>query len=442
MLSKILAVAKNELLVSVKSKAFIIGLISMPILMGGMIVVQIAFKDQVDISDRKVAIVDRSGFLFDALENSNEWRNENHVYQGSGDEGRKQVQPRFILERYEETGDLGATELALSERVRKKELFAFLIIDERVLDPEKVEAESGHTLAYHTETPTFRELPNWLQYNIHEAVIGKRFENAEMDAALVRSLNKRVDLTSLGLVKLKEDGGVEKAKKENKLQTFGVPVASLMAMFMLVMMTAPALLNQVLEEKMQKISEVLVSSVTPFELMMGKLLGIVCTALALSALYSGTAYYATVRFGVADLVSPEIYAWFIFFLVLALFIYGAIFSAVGAACSEIKDSQNLMMPVMIFLMVPMFTFSIVLQSPSGTFATLVSLFPPATPMTMMLRLAIPPGPPMWQVALSVVLTVGFTVGCVYAAGKVFRIGILSQGQAPTLGVLLKWIVSK
>jgi ABC-type Na+ efflux pump permease subunit len=134
--------------------------------------------------------------------------------------------------------------------------------------------------------------------------------------------------------------------------------------------------------------------------------------------------------------------WFLLFQLLALLIFGSIFSAIGASCSEIRDAQSMMFPAMLLIMIPLFTWMPVLQSPSSTFARMVSLFPPATPMLMLLRIAIPPGPPWWEIVLGVVLTFGFMLACVWASAKIFRIGLLSQGQAPSLARLVAWLTSR
>ena len=107
-----------------------------------------------------------------------------------------------------------------------------------------------------------------------------------------------------------------------------------------------------------------------------------------------------------------------------------------------RDAQSLMTPAMIFIMIPFFCWGIILKNPNSTFATLVSLFPPATPMLMMLRIAVPPGPPWWEVLLGVILCGASIVLCVWAGGKIFRIGILAQGQAPSFARLLSWVISK
>ena len=193
---------------------------------------------------------------------------------------------------------------------------------------------------------------------------------------------------------------------------------------------------------MQKISEFLVSSVTPFQLMLGKLLGGVGVAVTLSIIYLSAVYGAACYYEVQDYIQPVMFLWFFLFMVLALLIFGSVFSAVGAACSEIRDAQGMMMPIMLFIVVPMVSLGPVIESPSSAFSRAISLFPPATPMLMFLRMAIPPGPPAWEIALGVLLTLAFAAACVWAAGKIFRIGVLSQGQSPDLRQLARWVVSK
>lgn len=441
-MNKILAVAKTEYAVALRSKAFIIGVLMTPLLIAISIGAQHFMEKHADVTDRTCAIVDHSGFLFPLIENAIADRNERHLFDTNDDGERKQVHPRFVVERFLETDSPEQTERVLSNRVRSGELFAYLIIDKEILNAGKTESTSGHTLAYHTQTPTYKELPNWLRNTINQIVLSKRFQEAEVDRQLVQTLSTPIRLTSLGLAKVEKDGTVKAAEKDNKLKTFGIPVGSMILLFMLVMTAAPNLLNQVLEEKIQKISEVLISSVSPFQLLMGKLIGTVGTTLTLSFLYLGVIQFTLWYFDLTHMIEISTYAWFLLFLVLALFIFGSIFSAIGAACSEIKDAQSLMTPAMLIIILPLMLMQIVIKAPNSGLSTALSLFPPTTPMIMMLRIALPAGPPVWQIILAVVLTAVFTVMCICIAGKVFRIGILSQGQTPTYAKLLKWVFSK
>jgi len=266
-----------------------------------------------------------------------------------------------------------------------------------------------------------------------------RVQELGLSEAAVQALAQQTPLRSFGLVSVNDEGDVDSAQEENRALTFIVPFAGLMLMFMMVMSVTPAMLNNVLEEKMQKISEFLVSSVTPFQLMMGKLTGAVGVGLTLSLIYLSAAFGLAHYFEISDRIPISLYAWFMFFLFIALVIFGSIMSAIGAACSEIRDSQSLMTPVILLVILPMMCIGPVFDSPSSTFSKAVSLFPPATPMLMFARIAMQPGPEPWEIVLAVILSGAFAIGCVWAAGKVFRVGILSQGQAPSFAKLISWI---
>ena len=115
--------------------------------------------------------------------------------------------------------------------------------------------------------------------------------------------------------------------------------------------------------------------------------------------------------------------------------------AIGAACNDVKDAQNLMLPVMLPLMLPMMTLLPVIQSPSSPLAVGMSLFPPATPLVMLLRVALHPTAPAWQVAAGAGLTLLTTMFCIWAAGRIFRVGLLMQGKSASIAQMARWIFS-
>jgi ABC-type Na+ efflux pump permease subunit len=278
---------------------------------------------------------------------------------------------------------------------------------------------------------------------VNAVVLNERFRRASIDRSLVVRLTKPSPIDELGLFEPAEGGGIKAAEQVSVARAFGVPVAVLMLMYITIMVSAPQLLNSVIEEKMGRISEVLVGSVTPFELMMGKLLGGAAASLLLSLIYiAGGLVVAQYWGGYASAVTPSIVAWFLLFLVMALVIFGALFVAIGAACNDLKDSQNMMTPVMLLVMVPIFTAGSVLRAPDGTLATVLSLIPTAAPFLMMLRISLQPGPPTWQVILCVALMVATAVAVVWAAGKIFRTGLLMQGKSATFGEMLRWALQK
>ena len=437
---KLWRVAITEYLTAVRSKAFIIGVLALPVVLalsGGL---QYFGRKSVDLRDRRFAVVDRTGALYPVIAAKAEERNTKFIRQHGADGRDKQISPKFLPELFDPAGADGRNvEVLLSERVRREELTGFVIIGTNAFAPDGAEG----ALAWFTQTQTYSDLPDWLEYTLNEEFRRVRFEKAGVDQALVHKLTRTVPVKRLGLsTRDAATGKVVKATEANRFATFVVPFGSMFLLYMMVMSAAPTLLHSVLEEKLQKISEVLLSSVTPFQLMLGKLLGATMLSFTLSALYLGGIGGLLWKMGVLNLVPPTLVLWFVFFQLLSLLIFGSVCSAIGAACSEIRDAQSFMFPVMMVIMLPFFVMAPIMESPGSAFARWFSLFPPATPMLMLLRIAIAPGPPWWEIALGVALTVLCTLGCVWAGARIFRIGILAQGQTPSFGKLLRWILSK
>ena len=304
----------------------------------------------------------------------------------------------------------------------------------------------ANALQYHSNNPNDDTIRNWLMEAVNNAVRARRFRSAGLDQAVAEKLSQPVQVENLGLVERSSvggaDTGVKSAEKVDMIRTAGVPAALLFIMFFVIMTSAPQLLNSVIEEKMSRISEVLLGSVTPFELMMGKLLGNVGIAMLLAALYVGGGFLVLAYHGYANVVSPGLIAALVFFLFLAILLYGSMYMAVGSACSELKDAQSLMMPVMLISLLPMFVWTAVLKNPASPLSVGMSLFPPASPFLMLMRLALRPAPPAWQVVLSVVLTTLTAMAIVWAAGKIFRTGLLMQGKPPSFVELARWVMAK
>ena len=439
---KFLAVARAEYLQAVRSKAFIIGVLLMPVLMGGSIIIQVAFKDKVDLDDRRCAVVDPTGEVFEPLQEQVALRNEQAIWEETDSGEKKQTKPKFVLEKYEPEPEV-RVDVELSKRVKAGDLFAFLTIGEQVFDGADGTADApDHQLAYYTETPTYNDLPRWLGGAINDQIRERRYQEAQLDLQLIERLDRKAPMNTFGLATERADGTVEEAERDNDIRTFAVPAISMFVLFILIFSSAPAMMNQVIEEKMQRISEVLVSAVSPFQLMFGKLLGTVMVSMTLAVLYLGSAFWATHHYGLAELVPPILYLWIPLFLTLALFMYGSIFSALGSACSELRDAQSMMMPAMLLVMIPLFAWTIVLEDPNGSVATALTLWPTSTPLILLLRVAAPPGPPLWELVAGLLGCLAATVGIVAISGKIFRIGVLSQGQTPSMRQLLSWVLSK
>jgi ABC-type Na+ efflux pump permease subunit len=132
-------------------------------------------------------------------------------------------------------------------------------------------------------------------------------------------------------------------------------------------------------------------------------------------------------------------AWFLVFLVCANLLYGSLFQALSSACSDLKDAQSLLQPAMMVLIAAYLASFLVVRAPDAPLAVALSFFPLFTPFSMLLRLAMSPPPPVWQVLLSVLMLGLTTVAVVWAAGRIFRVGLLMQGKPPNLPELVRWI---
>jgi ABC-2 type transport system permease protein len=424
---KTLIVAASEFTTLTRSKAFLLGLFLMPVFMGAAILLQRSVRDQTDRADRHFAVVDRTGALYQSLKTAADEWNAGVAAGGNG--------PRFLPYAV----DPGAAEpealrATLSDRVRREEIYAFVEIPADALAPA-----ARDTLRYYSNHPAYRALPDWISSTINREIVNQRFRAASIDRATVAALTHPVRLEQLGLVTRGQGGELRAAERVDEVRTLVVPAAMMVLMMFAVMSTSPQLLNSTIEEKMSRISEVLIGSVTPFQLMMGKLAGSASVSLLLASVYLAGGLAVAHYWGYRGLISPGAVALLILFLILALFIFGSVFIAIGAACSDLKDAQNMMTPAMLLLMLPAFTWFPVAKAPDSPMAVTLSMIPTASPFLMLMRIAVPPGPPAWQVALSVGVTLLTVIAAVYAAGRIFRTGLLMQGKAATIGEMWRWV---
>jgi ABC-2 type transport system permease protein len=425
---KTLIIARREYLAAVRTKTFLIGLVLMPVLMGGSIIVQILLKDVRDVKEKVLAAIDLSpqAKVSTAIETALDGYNDKDTLDPATG---KQVLPRYRLEVVAGPSNdmLESERAALERRLRKGDLIGFLEIGPDVLQPAPTGSAAGadderHQVVYQTNRMSGIELRRLIEKVINEAVQSERGRAAGLSDARRREITQPVPL----VVKVQA--------------VFVVPVVLMLLMFLVLMMVANPLMQGVVEEKMQRIAEVLLGSVTPFELMLGKLLGMTAVSLTIVTVYLGGAIWAAWYYGFGHyLPSAGLLVWFFVFQTLAALMYGSLFTAIGAACTDMKETQNLLLPVMLLCCVPLFVLGPLMQEPNSPVVTGLSFFPFATPMLMIARMAVPPGVPVWQPVAGVVLVLLSTVACVWAAGRIFRVGLLLQGKAPRLGELVRWV---
>lgn len=427
---KILVIARREYVSMVGSKAFVIGLVVLPVLMvvGG--IVPRLLEKSVDLGDKKVVVLDRSGALFDALTAAVEKRNAAEI---NDPKTGKQTSSRYVLERMPDASVTDEMRLTLSNRVRDKEIYAFVEIPNA--------ADGGAAIpAYYAESSALSDTRQWLERTINEIVRQQRFQTAGVEPEVVRLATVPVPLEGRGLFVRDADGQVRAAEPVNQMAAIFLPMGVMMLMFMIVYISFLPMLEVVFEEKQNRIAEVLLGSVNSMQLMTGKLLGSVAGSLTTVSLYLAAGAAIAKYNNVLDQVPWRIVPWFIAFQILSVLMYSALVMALSAAASSLQEAQGYLIIVLIPLMLPMFVWLNVVREPNGTFALWSSFFVPATPMLMVLRMAATTVP-VWQPLVGVVLVLLLTMVAVFAASRVFRIGMLAQGNAPRFTQLVGWIVS-
>lgn len=431
---KILRFTKREYLAAVKTKGFIIMLVMMPVFMGGSAIAMMLFQGQVDTRDKRVAVIDHSGILGGMLSDAAEKRNAEAVYDR---ESGKQVQASWVIENIEpDSLDPKALRLELSDRIREGTLHAFLEIGPDVLHP--VEGEEGFRIRYHASNAAVDAIRGWCNNLLNNHLRLTRLAESGVPEDQAGRILTWIQVEPMGLVSLDEAGEILEARRVSEQEAILVPLILFFLMFSMVMMGAMPLLQSTMEEKTQRIAEVLLGSLKPVEFMAGKVLGGLSVSLTGATVYviGGVIFLRGV--GLSGMIPYRVIPWFFAFLILEIVMMGSLLSALGSACNDPKDAQNLSFPAMFPVFFPMFLMLPILQEPTSGFAVLLSLIPPFTPMIMLLRLTVPTPIPAWQPWVGLTGVLLFTGFMVWLGGRIFRVGILMQGGPPKLSKMIHW----
>ena|SRR5437762_10365518 len=175
--------------------------------------------------------------------------------------------------------------------------------------------------------------------------------------------------------------------------------------------------------------------------MAGKVLGLVATSMTLILIYLGGAYFTAQKMNMTQYLPGHVLAWFVLFQLLAVLMYGSIYIAIGASCTDAKEMQSLLMPINLIMVLPIMLLANIVQNPNGPLARLATWFPPATPMIAFARIAVPPGIPGWEAAGAIAMVILATLLFIWASGRIFRVGILMQGKGANLHEMMRWVFS-
>jgi ABC-2 type transport system permease protein len=228
-------------------------------------------------------------------------------------------------------------------------------------------------------------------------------------------------------------------RTEDQGLALALPFAFIFFMFFGVMVGGQGLMTSTIEEKSSRVIEVLLSAVSPLELMTGKILGQLAVSGVTLALYFALGAIVLSSLTMLGLLQPMVVLYFALFFIVTYITLGALMAAIGAAVNEMREAQSLMTPITLLIMVPWIFAAPILRNPTSTFATVVSFIPPMNTFGMLMRITSTAPPPVWQIWLTMVVSIGAAVAALWFAAKVFKVGLLMFGKPPDLKTLVRWV---
>jgi ABC-2 type transport system permease protein len=419
-MKKMLLVVRREYLDRVKKKSFLIGTILGPVLMGLMIFAPaLIFRLSPD-TQTTVSVVDLTGVVYEQMEAS---------LTDTLDSGEL----KFSLREHkaEEIG-LDEAKRVLNLEVEEDAIDGYLVIPADII-------ESGKATYYGKRVGDIKSNDN-LERALSKVIIGMRLSSEGLEYSKVKGLVENVNLETMQVT---EDG----AEKRGGFDfVFMSSFLFIMMLYMTFLMWGVAVQRSIIEEKNNRVIEVLLSSLRPEDLLFGKIFGVGAVGMTQYAIWGlfgtiMTAYGLTMGGPVAELAGNFSFAtlgFFILYYLLGFLFYATMFAGIGSVCNTDQEAQQMQTPVVLCLVFTILLPMLVIQRPDSTFATVISLIPFFTPIVMFMRINVLM-PPAWQIVLSIVIMVLAIRFSGMLAAKIFRTGILMYGKKPDVREILKWL---
>ena len=411
-MTNVWVVIRREYLQRVRSKWFIFSTVLAPVFMAAMMILPGYFATKGERANREIAVVDRTGVMYDSLA------------------------PRLEEARYTVHQEAWSDDVVpnLSQQVTDKKLGGFLVLDSATL-------RTGEASFYGRSRPSTLQGIT-IRNAIARVALERNLAGTGVDVgALMNGGELHVDLLTSG------GAGLDDPK-------FLMAYMGAILLLLVVVIYAVQVMQATLEEKTSRVVEIVISSMKPWHLMLGKILGVGAVGMTQMAVWvisgvliasAGIPALVAARPEMASLAGLKsmlpgagLLVLFVILFVLGYFMYSALYAAVGAMCSTDEEARQAQFPVYLLAVAPIVFVMQVIQNPTSPMAVGLSLFPFFTPTLMFARVA-GGGAPMWQVVLSLVLVV-LTIGVVaWVAGRIYKVGMLMAGKRPTLPELWRWV---
>jgi ABC-2 type transport system permease protein len=441
-MNKLWLIIKREYLSRVVRRAFILGTILTPLGIGALIFVNIKLATYKDDNFQNIAIRDESGILTQAPEN------QTNIHFSLTKERLDDLKMQVLVKKYD----------------------GVLVIPP-IADP----MSKKFTLKYYSDDKLGGDMSNDIEKKVAESIRKYKINVLQLDTAKIAALKTDIDIDPDPIT------GTKNASTMSGAVGMGIGIMMGFIMYMSVFIYGMMIFRSVMEEKTSRIVEVMISSVRPFQLMLGKIIGVgaagftqiivwvILVALIVTGITAKMGGEAVQNLSNSQMASganaeamKQVQAsgemaqlltefqnqnwivilplFFIFFL-LGYFMYAALFAAVGSAVGDDQgEAQSLTLPITIPVILAIYIMIAAVRAPESSLAVWSSIFPLFSPIVMPARL--PFGPPMWQVALSITLLVATVISLIWLAGRIYRVGILMYGKKVTFRELGKWMFYK
>jgi ABC-2 type transport system permease protein len=433
---KFLSVVKREYIQRVRTKMFIVSTVLLPAVMSLFGLVP-AIILSIETPPMRVAVVDQTGRMYSQIRQAL-FSDQAEPEAQNSNAGAQRTTPRrgfsrFVMEEVSATNQsLDQIRANLDQRLQSRELDGYVILPPDFISQGKAE--------FVNRNPGDLFSPRALQSAINRATREQRLIDANVDSKTRQELFRPVELQTAR-------AGTGGQERDSGGGSFALVFGVGFVMYLAILMYGQIVLGAVIEEKETRIAEILFSSVKPFALMMGKLVGVSLVALTQLAIW-GLAFSAFALYGVGILASqglraniPTIpfshYIYFGLFFLLGYFIYATIYALVGSMVTTAQEGGQLAMPIILILVISFYLFWPVSRSPDSPFSFWVSMIPFSAPVAMLVRI-VTQTPPFWQIALSLFIGFGSVLLIMMLAARIYRVGMLMYGKRASIPEAIRW----
>ena len=449
----IISIAKREFMATVATKAFIIGLLIMPAMLALLAIVIPRLNIQSMKMQGEILVIDPTGRMmpelnkaFDPARIAERRKEEAQKAMAQASQQSKQfgggaaagsirdmmgpVPNLHILQR-PPGSEVEKEKKWLYTQPKEMPHLALVVIHSNAVVPGGGNPEYG---SYDLFIPPKLDdrVDSEIQRGLREAIVHARLKARSLDQA---TFDAMVSIPSVRSVTVTPENQRITVRGLN----FLFPIAFGLLLFMGVMGGGGQLLTTMVEEKSNRVVEVLLSSVSPLELMTGKLLGQMAASLLGMCIYLAMGLAMLSFFALLGLLNVSLIFYLILFFIITYLVMGSLMMAVGAAVNDMKEAQGLLAPLTIFFVIPWMLWFPISADPGSTLSVTMSFLPPVNTFAMLLRMASSVPPPLWQVWLSIAIGVASVFCALWVAAKVFRIGLLMYGKPPNFATLIRWV---